>query len=135
MPSRQIRSPRGMRGRGRGGLWTNDVVLALAWGSSLEEHTRFVGSLRGTGYPGSIALWIEPRAPAPVRAYLGAHNVTAIEVPLGPCSPPAGKRFTTKKLSGSVRGMCPTKYPQYKMVWARYALYRDFLLACPPRCT
>ena len=130
------------------GPWRSDncAVLSMASASGLEDHARFVGSLRATGYTGRIILGISPDAPADVLLYLESQNVThhAIRKSETGCAhngtegaEPMFMTYDEKTGIGHAKRIiinadgtgwnCPREYPEYKLTWARFFYYRDWL--------
>jgi len=118
----------------------------MASASGLEDHARFVGSLRSTGYAGKIILGISPDAPRDVIDYLESQNVTyhAIRKATSGCvhngtegAEPMYMTYDEASEIGSAKRIiidadgtgwnCPREYPEYKLTWARFFYYRDWL--------
>ncbi|KAL7535690.1 hypothetical protein ACHAXR_008940, partial [Thalassiosira sp. AJA248-18] len=101
----------------------------LATNLHIESFKQFVGSLRATGYPGQIILGIGPDAPQNVLQYLNQNNVTVKVVEMADnCTHNLGKILHTESWQ------CPKAYPRFKITWARFPLYKDWLEECP-KCT
>ena len=109
------------------------VVMGMASGYDLNVFEQFVGSLRATGYPGHIILGISPDAPKDVLDYLTAQQVNAkVVVKAQNCTHNGaiGYDGEPRKVLNTKDWHCPQEYPDYKITWARFALYKDWLLDC-----
>mmetsp|Transcript_12911 Transcript_12911/g.27876 ORF Transcript_12911/g.27876 Transcript_12911/m.27876 type:complete len:867 (+) Transcript_12911:75-2675(+) len=104
------------------------IGLAVGYGRSVFE--RFVGSLRATGYAGSIILGIAPDASDGIRSYLSENNVTTKEVRV--VKKDGCTYYNTMTVDGipSSRQVCSEEYPDYKIQWGRFPLSRDWLNEC-----
>ena len=113
---------------------SKSAVMGLATGYNLDVYKRFVGSLRATGYPGHIILGIAKNAPDDVLDYLAQQNVTAKVVEMADkCTynGTIGNEGTPINMKG---WHCAKAYPDYKITWGRFPLYKDWLHECPT-CT
>ena len=115
----------------------NAAVLAMATNYDLETHRIFVGSLRRSGFKGSIILAVEPDLSEEIHAYLTEQNVT-MKVPtktLCTYRKPEGEpeRPDDSDDDDELR-TCYRPYPYLKQRWARFPLLRDYLRECA-RCT
>ena len=117
---------------------SNSAVLSLTAGLNLDTYKQFVGSLRATGYSGHIILGISNNAPSDVLSYLAEQNVTTHVIePAEKCTynGTIGNRGVPIDMhSGPHPFRCPKAYPDYKITWARFPLYKDWLEDCPS-CT
>ena len=126
----------------------NCAVLSMASASGLEDHERFVGSLRATGYSGRIILGISPDAPGDVIRYLESQDVTYHRVhKAASCArngtegaEPMYMTYDDESGIGTARRIiidadgtgwnCPREHPDYKLTWARFFYYGDWLRDC-----
>ena len=125
----------------------NCAVLSLASASGLEDHVRFVGSLRATGYIGAIILGISPDAPTEVTEYLDSQAVTYHRIErAASCTyngtegaEPMYMTYDENGIGSAQRIIinpdgtgwnCPKDYPDYKITWARFFYYRDWISGC-----
>ena len=117
---------------------SKSAVLSLTAGLNLDTYKQFVGSLRATGYSGHIILGISNNAPSDVLSYLAEQNVTThIIEPAEKCTyngTIGDKGVPIDMHSGPHPFRCPKAYPDYKITWARFPLYKDWLEDCPS-CT
>ena len=116
---------------------SKSAVLGLASGYGLETYNTFVGSLRATGYSGHIILAIAKDAPSDVVSYLNEQNVTIKYVERAEkCTynGTIGEKGVPIDMQKSYEWNCPQNYPEYKITWARFLFYRDWLHDCPS-CT
>lgn len=108
---------------------SKSVVMGLATNYPLHTYKKFVGSLRATGYSGSIILGIAQDAPPNVLNYLAQQNVTTKILEFADnCTYLNAVSHNGKPIT---KWKCPKAYPDYKITWARFPLYRDWLLDCP----
>ena len=103
------------------------TVMGLAIGYGLDVFKSFVGSLRATGYSGNIILGVSHDMEDNVAEYLKQQKVMI--------KPLKTKNECTYTGSihhgGSVYNHpCLEMYPDYKLSWGRFALYRDWLKDC-----
>ena len=110
------------------------AVLGLAAGYGLQSYQDFVGSLRSTGYPGHILLGLATNAPSDVLDYLRQQNVTIHFVEMADSCTYNGTMGFEGKPMDTKDWHCPKAYPDYKITWARFPLYKDWLMDCPT-CT
>ena len=116
---------------------SKSAVLGLASGYSRYVYEGFVGSLRATGFSGHIILAIAKDAPPDVISYLTEQNVTMKHVEKAEkCTYDGaiGDKGTPIDMNKSHEWKCPKDYPDYKITWARFLYYRDWLNDCPS-CT
>lgn len=123
------------------------LSLASAWEMELEDHVRFVGSLRATGYIGAIILGISPDAPTEVTEYLDSQAVTYHRIErAASCTyngtegaEPMYMTYDENGIGSAQRIIidtdrtgwnCPKDYPDYKITWARFFYYRDWISGC-----
>ncbi|KAL3823484.1 hypothetical protein ACHAXA_010244 [Cyclostephanos tholiformis] len=132
-----------------GRTWKSEksAVLSMASSSGLDDHARFVGSLRATGYDGRIILGISHDSSDDVIEYLDsknvtyhrvyksetgcAHNGTAGAEPMYMTYDDNGIG-TPRRIIINADGTgwnCPREYPEYKLTWARFFYYRDWLMS------
>ena len=106
----------------------NDVVIAIMPISYMitRDQTKFISSLRQTGYDGHIILGVQPNIPDTNLNYLKSHFVTIYTVTLGPCNVPT-RMFTTSegKSPECFQGLETLPYE-----WGKYELARQWLYAC-----
>ncbi len=117
----------------------NSAVLGLATGfdfEHLENYKTFVDSLRATRYSGHIILGISPDAPSEILNYLKSQDVTIHFVEdAEKCTFDGYIGNEGIPIDMKANGWhCPKDYPDYKLMWARFFLYKDWLKACPA-CT
>jgi len=96
------------------------TVAALATGNNMP-YGQFVGTLRRSGYRGRILLGVAPELPLTIRAYLKEQNVTTFDVHPTPCT----FRNYTDAHYNKIQ-TCVSPYPDFKISWGRYALFRDY---------
>jgi hypothetical protein len=113
---------------------SKSAVLALASGYQLNTYKSFVGGLRATGYPGHIILGISEDATSDVIQYLAEQNVTTKVVTMAKNCTYDGAVGHDGKVINTRKWHCPAAYPDYKITWARFLLYKDWLNDCP-ECT
>ncbi len=116
---------------------SKSAVLGLASGYPRSVYEGFVGSLRATGFSGHIILAIAKDAPSDVVSYLSEQNVTMKYVERADKCTYDGAiddRGIPIDMSKSGEWKCPKEYPDYKITWARFLYYRDWLKDCPS-CT
>ncbi|KAL7426779.1 hypothetical protein ACHAXH_000827 [Discostella pseudostelligera] len=112
----------------------NSAVLALASGLNLDDYMRFVGSLRATGYSGHILLGISKLATTEILVYLKQNGVTTHFIESAEqCTHHGAIGSDGKPLdtNNSHEWHCPKNYPDYKISWARFFMYKDWLNDCP----
>ena len=115
----------------------NSAVLALASGLGMGDYQRFVGSLRATGFSGHILLGISKQASSDILDYLKKNHVTTHFIePADQCTHHGSIGNNGKPLdtNNSHEWHCPKNYPDYKISWARFFMYKDWLNECPS-CT
>ena len=116
---------------------SKSAVLGLASGYGREVYETFVGSLRATGFSGHIILAVSKDAGADVITYLSEQNVTTKFVERAEkCTfnGTIGEKGVPIDMHKSTEWKCPKEYPDYKITWARFLYYRDWLKDCPT-CT
>ena len=119
----------------------------MASSSQLDEHVRFVGSLRATGYDGKIILGISPDSSPEIIEYLDSQNViyhrihrseTGCKYNGTEGAEPMYMTYddngigTPRRIIIDADGTgwnCPREYREYKLTWARFFYYRDWLLS------
>ena len=109
---------------------SKSAVLGLASGYGLNVYQDFVGSLRATGYTGHIILGIAKNAPSDVLNYLKEQNVTIEFVEIAEKCTYNGTIGQEGKPIDMKDWSCPSAYPDYKITWARFPLYKDWLEEC-----
>jgi len=102
---------------------SKSAILGLATNLPLWECRKFVDSLRATGYSGHLILGIAPDAPQGLLDYFKEAKVTTKVIEMA-----SNCTFNVKNWH------CPKAYPDYKITWARFPMYRDWLNECP-ECT
>ncbi|KAL7546092.1 hypothetical protein ACHAWF_009431 [Thalassiosira exigua] len=116
---------------------SNSAVLGIAVGLPLSAFRVFIGSLRCTGYRGKIILGISPDSPQEVLDYLRENEVTIQVVEMATActySGSLGYSGGQGKILNTENWHCPLQYPAYKITWARFPLYKDWLNQCA-ECT
>jgi len=111
----------------------NSAVLAVASGLGIGDYQRFVGSLRATGYTGHILLGISIHASSEILDYLKKNDVTTYVIePADQCTHHGSIGSDGKPLdtNNSHEWHCPKNYPDYKITWARFFMYQDWLNEC-----
>jgi len=100
----------------------------------IGDYQRFVGSLRATGFSGHILLGISNLASSDILDYLKKNDVTAHLVEAADqCihHGSIGSNGTPLDTNNSHEWHCPKNYPDYKISWARFFMYTDWLNKCP----
>jgi len=113
---------------------SKSAVLALASGYQIDTYKSFVGGLRATGYPGHIILGISEDSTSDVLQYLAEQNATTKVVTMAKNCTYDGAVGHNGKVINTRKWHCPAAYPDYKITWARFLLYKDWLNDCP-ECT
>ena len=116
------------------GKWdsSKSAVLGLGTGYPLNVYKRFVGSLRATGFSGHIILGISKATSERVLNYLAAENVTIHIVEFAKkCTYDGAEGHDGKPFDGM---KCLKDYPDWKVTWGRFGLYKEWLGACT-ECT
>mmetsp|Transcript_2515 Transcript_2515/g.5495 ORF Transcript_2515/g.5495 Transcript_2515/m.5495 type:complete len:894 (+) Transcript_2515:69-2750(+) len=116
---------------------SKSAVLGLATGLSLGDYQNFVGSLRATGFPGHIILGIAKDAPKYIVDYLTKQNVTIQFVEMAEkCTYDGaiGHDGEPGKPIDTSHWHCPKDFPDFKITWARFPIYKQWLEQCPD-CT
>mmetsp|Transcript_35002 Transcript_35002/g.64811 ORF Transcript_35002/g.64811 Transcript_35002/m.64811 type:complete len:335 (+) Transcript_35002:167-1171(+) len=116
---------------------SKSVVMGMASGYGLNVYQQFVGSLRATGYSGHIILGVSTNIinenNNDVSRYLKSQNVTmkGIEMEGSVCTYNGTIDNYGKVIDMQKSGWkCPKAYPDYKITWARFLFYRDWLKEC-----
>ena len=101
---------------------TSSTVIGITYSSDINTYKRFIGSLRNTGFGGSIILGIEDLLPQnhAIVTYLHQNNVTIKSLHPIECTFESAKE----------RQKCYRPYPHIKREWAFFPLARDYLSAC-----
>ena len=100
-------------------------------------YQTFVGSLRATGYSGNIILGIASDAPTSTVDYLASQNVTIKYIENAEKCTYNGTKLNTGKVIDmqTTKGWkCTKEHPDYKLTWARFVHYADWLIECT-QCT
>lgn len=113
---------------------SKSVVMGLATGYPLYTYKQFVGSLRATGFPGHIILGIKKNPGDDVLQYFKEQNVTGRVVEMASNCTYNGYKGHDGKVIDTSDWHCAKNYPDYKITWGRFPLYRDWLNSCP-ECT
>ncbi|KAL7462135.1 hypothetical protein ACHAXS_002528 [Conticribra weissflogii] len=116
---------------------SKSAVLGLATGLSLGDYRNFVGSLRATGFPGHIILGVSKDAPKHIVDYLTEQNVTLQFVEMAEkCTYDGaiGHDGEPGKPIDTSHWHCPKDFPDFKITWARFPIYKQWLEQCPD-CT
>lgn len=116
------------------------TVMGMAKGYGHRDYKKFVGSLRATGFEGTIILIIAPMEEMDHKAveYMRQQNVTMKH--LQPTNCTYAPKFLLNKAPKDRQGgdeeriTCGHPYPELKLRWGRFALLRDHLEACK-ECT
>lgn len=103
------------------------TIMGLAVGYDLDVFKFFVGSLRATGFAGNIILGVKPDLEEDVWDYLKEQKVIKKPVEMtNNCTYTGFKQEDDEKYEQD----CLESYPDYKISWGRFALYRDWLKDC-----
>lgn len=118
----------------------NSAVLAMATNMHIGDYQRFVGSLRATGFSGTIILGISDDASDEIRTFLSSQQVVMKDYVLGKCTYSGhigneGKTIDMQNPPSHHPWKCPKDYPDYKQTHARFVLYKDWILNDCPQCT
>jgi hypothetical protein len=103
------------------------TVMASATNYDIATYRRFVGSLRQSGYTGHIMIGLQPDPSPKIINYLTQRNVTVHILSWVNCT------YTSMDSSESdifQQTTCAYPYPDIKIRWSRFPLFRDWLLAC-----
>lgn len=106
-------------------------------GYPVHTYRTFVGSLRATGYAGHIILGIANDAPYHIVDYLTSQNVTIQYIENAEKCTYNGTKSNTEKVFDMQKTngwKCTKEYPDYKLTWARFVHYADWLNECT-QCT
>lgn len=110
------------------------TVMSYAMGYNLEVYQRFVGSLRNSGFTGTIILVVSNVMQEGVEDYLSEKNVTIAPAQVINCTYDLG---AVAKGDGSHQReakTCLHPYPDLKARWSRFPILRDLLVQCK-QCT
>ena len=111
------------------------TVMGMATGYGPTEYKRFVGSLRRSGFQGTIILVISTNPAPGVESYLKSQNVITKRLTTVNCTNNIQYEANAKLTSHDVEVMtCAHPYPDLKVRWGRFALLRDHLEECQ-ECT
>jgi hypothetical protein len=110
------------------------TVMAMAQGYKLDVHRRFVGSLRKSGFKGSIMLATEPVLKEGVEAYLVKQNVTILRLNYTACVHKILDEHEVKSKKDKECNTCIAPYQNVKIRWGRFPFLRDALINCK-KCT
>jgi hypothetical protein len=123
------------------------TVMAMATNYPLRTYQQFVGSLRQSGYTGHIMIGLQPSPSPEIVYYLTQRNVTIHVLSWVNCTyattttqdvhatesslvSSKKKKITTTKKNIFQQTTCAYPYPDIKIRWSRFPLFRDWLLAC-----
>jgi len=110
------------------------TVMAMAQGYDLDTHRRFVGSLRKSGFQGSIMLATEPELQNGVEEYLLSKNVTILRLNYTECIHKILEDHEVKNKKDEECNTCIAPYQNVKIRWGRFPFLRDALQKCE-KCT
>jgi hypothetical protein len=118
----------------------NSAVLAMATNMHIDDYQRFVGSLRATGFSGTIILGISDNASDEIRTYLSSQQVIMKDYVVGKCTYSGqvgneGKPIDMENPPSNHPWKCPKAYPDYKQTHARFVLYKDWIMNDCVQCT
>lgn len=114
--------------------------MGMATGMRLQPLRQFFGSLRRTGYTGTIILGVEEGVSPSVLSYFWEQNVTSKIIQYANCTfqpfYKEGSNAMKKALTinpNDFRGLtaCAKSYPDVKLNWVKNPLGRDWLSGCP----
>lgn len=97
----------------------DSTVIGMTYSQDPRIYKRFVGSLRSTGFGGTIILGIEEVSPE-IHQYLLDQNVTLKKLEPVECT----------FINAKARQKCYKPYPHIKREWAHFPLSRDWLSGC-----
>ena len=106
------------------------TVLAMAQGYKLSVHRKFVGSLRKSGFTGTIMLATEPELQNGVEEYLLSNNVTILRLNYTECQHKILQENEVKDHKDKECNTCIAPYNDVKIRWGRFPFLRDALLKC-----
>ena len=118
----------------------NSAVLAMATNMDIDGYQRFVGSLRATGFSGTIILGISDNASDEIRTYLSSQQVIMKDYVVDKCTYSGqvgneGKPIDMESPPSAHPWKCPKSYPDYKQTHARFVLYKDWIMNDCAQCT
>jgi hypothetical protein len=107
---------------------------------SINIYRLFAGSLRKSGFHGTVILSVESDFNLDVQEYLNSKDIAFIELNFTECDKPivaegdeqAAKAVRTKNLKEA--NTCISPYSDVKIRWGRYPKLRDALRDCK-KCT
>lgn len=107
------------------------TVMGMATGLPSNNFKVFVGTLRNSGFQGTIILVVDKPEPD-VRKYLTAQNVTMKFLKEVNCTfdPDSSMRDMNDNPQNKERYTCAHPYPSLKLRWGRFALLHDYLKDC-----
>jgi len=116
-----------------GSLNATVMAMALEQKYEREDYERFVGSLRKSGFAGAIVIAVDASlaksdddAGSGVLRYLEFRNATAVPVEItDEC-----KTASDDLPRWIQKHPCLKSQPQLKVGWARYSIFRDWLIGC-----
>ena len=111
--------------------------MGMINGYPLHIYETFVGSLRATGYPGTIILGIASDAPKGTIEYLNSQNVTIKYIENAERCTYNGTKLNTGEIIDMQKAKgwkCSKDHPDYKITWGRFVHYKDWLEKCT-QCT
>ncbi|CAB9518955.1 expressed unknown protein [Seminavis robusta] len=110
---------------------SQSTVMGMAIGYDLFVFQRFVGSLRRSGFTGTIILGVDPqKVDSKVEEYLLAKNVTTKFIQHVNCSTPFVNNTEDLRAAQKELLTCLAPYPNLKARWGRFPLLRDWLAEC-----
>lgn len=111
------------------------TVMAMAQGYPLPVHKRFVGSVRQSGFKGTIMLATEPKLKPGVEEYLLSQNVTILRLKYEECLHKIYQdESEVKNAKDKEASTCIAPYSNVKIRWGRFPFLRDALENCK-ECT
>jgi len=106
----------------------------MAQGYELDVHRKFVGSLRKSGFQGTILLATEPDLKEGVETYLQSQRVRILRVNYTECVHKILEDHEVKTKKDQECNTCIAPYPDVKIRWGRFPFLRDALQDCQ-ECT
>lgn len=106
------------------------TVIAMAQGYDLNTHRHFVGSLRKSGFNGTIMLATEPQLKDGVEGYLLSKNVTILRLNYTECVHKILQDHEIKNKKDKECNTCIAPYQDVKIRWGRFPFLRDALRNC-----
>lgn len=112
------------------------TVMGMATGFTKQDMTRFVGSLRKTGYRGHIIIGVNADVDQSILEYFEKRDVTPKFIKYTDCTfEPFYKTEEELQAEGSIstrKGLtiCAESYPDVKVRWIKFPMGRDWLRDC-----